>query len=56
VGRRNADSPSDHPIGDHPPVLFAWVIGSTPSGHAVFAPEWIDLAATLSLTPAVMGP
>jgi transposase len=26
----------------------AFVVGSTPSGHAVFAPEWIDLAAKVS--------
>ena len=34
----------------------AFVIGSTPSGHACFAPEWIDLAATLSLTPRACRP
>ncbi|SRR6266511_3206513 len=34
----------------------AFVIGSTPSGHAVYAPEWIDLAATLGLTPKACKP
>jgi transposase len=34
----------------------AFVIGSTPSGHAVFAPEWIDLAATLAATPRACKP
>jgi len=34
----------------------AFVIGSTPSGHAVFAPEWIDLAATLAVAPKACKP
>ncbi len=34
----------------------AFVIGSTPSGHAVFAPEWIDLAAVLGTTPKACKP
>jgi transposase len=34
----------------------AFVIGSTPSGHAGFAPEWIDLAATLAVAPKACKP
>jgi transposase len=34
----------------------AFVVGSTPSGHAVLAPEWVDLAATLSATPKACRP
>jgi transposase len=34
----------------------AFVIGSTPDGHAVYAPEWIDLAATLGVTPKACKP
>jgi transposase len=34
----------------------AFVIGSTPDGHAVYAPEWIDLAAVLGLTPKACKP
>jgi transposase len=34
----------------------AFVIGSTPSGQAAFAPEWIDLAASLGTTPKACKP
>ncbi len=34
----------------------AFVIGSTPSGHAGFAPEWIDLAATIAVAPKACKP
>ncbi len=32
------------------------MIGSTPSGHAGFAPEWIDLAATIAVAPKACKP
>jgi len=40
-------------LSDRDPVL---VIGSTSDGKAIFAPEWIDLAASLGVTPKACKP
>jgi transposase len=40
-------------LTDRDPAL---VIGSTPSGRAVFAPEWVDLAEVLGLRPRACRP
>jgi transposase len=40
-------------LSDRDPAL---VIGSTPSGRAVFAPEWVDLAEVLGVRPRACRP
>jgi transposase len=40
-------------LSDRDPAL---VIGATPDGRAVFAPEWLDLAGVLGVTPKACRP